>query len=175
MYTADALRGELTRLAGRSHYHSITIAGRDPLAEAEYLLVALGAGAPLPVMLDHDGQRPDALRALLGTLTLVQVGMDGCETAAAIEHVTASLALAATKRVTHAVSIIPAAAASDAQLWRIVEQVHGASGEAVIIVHPTEESASDADRRWILWLERAAELHGDVRVLPRLPAPTGLR
>lgn len=175
MYTADALRGELTRLAARSHYHSVAIAGRDPLAEAEYLLVALGAGAPLPVMLDHDGQRPEALEPLLKSLSLVQVGMDGCESAAAIERVTASLALAATKRVTHALAIIPAAAASDAQLWRIVEQIHGASGETAIIVHPTEESASDADRRWILWLERAAELHGDVRVLPRLPAPTGLR
>ena len=32
MYTADALRGELTRLAGRSRYHSIAVAGRDPLA-----------------------------------------------------------------------------------------------------------------------------------------------
>jgi organic radical activating enzyme len=175
MYTADALRGELTRLAGRSRYHSIAISGRDPLAEAEYLLTALGAGAPLPVMLDHDGQRPDALESLLKTFMLVQVGMDGCESAAEIERVSATFALAAKKHVKHALAVVPAAAASDAQLWRIVEQVHLASGEAAIVVHPTEESASDPDRRWILWLERAAEVHGDVRVLPRLPAPTGLR
>jgi hypothetical protein len=175
MYTADALRGELIRLAGRSRYHSIAIAGRDPLAEAEYLLAALGASAPLPVMLDHDGQRPDALEALLKTLALIQVAVDGCEPAAAIERTSASLALAAKKQVKHALVIIPAAAASDVQLWRIVEQAHTASAETAIVVHPTVESASDPDRRWILWLERAAHVHGDVRVLPRLPAPTGLR
>jgi organic radical activating enzyme len=175
MYTADALRGELTRLAGRSRYHSIAIAGRDPLAEAEYLLTALSANLPLPVMLDHDGQRPEALEPLLKTLVLIQVAMDGCEPAAAIERASASLALAAKKQVKHALVIIPAAAASDVQLWRIVEQAHTASAETAIVVHPTVESASDSDRRWILWLERAAHVHGDVRVLPRLPAPTGLR
>jgi organic radical activating enzyme len=175
MYTAAALGGELTRLTGRSRYHSIAIAGRDPLAEAEYLLAALSAGAPLPVMLDHDGQRPDALESLLKTLALAQVGMDGCEGAAAIERASVSLALAAKKHVKHALAIVPAAAASDVQLWRIVEQVHAASDETAIVVHPTQESASDSDRRWILWLERAVEVHGDVRVLPRLPAPTGLR
>jgi organic radical activating enzyme len=175
MYTADALRGELTRLAGRSRYHSIAITGRDPLAEAEYLLAALSANLPLPAMLDHDGQRPDALEPLLKTLVLIQVAMDGCEPAAAIERASASLALAAKKQVKHALVIIPAAAASDVQLWRIVEQAHTASAETAIVVHPTVESASDSDRRWILWLERAAHVHGDVRVLPRLPAPTGLR
>jgi hypothetical protein len=175
MYTADALRGELTRLAGRSRYHSIAIAGRDPLAEAEYLMAAFGAGAPLPVMLDHDGQRPEALEALLKSLVLVQILMDGCESAAAIERVSASLSLAAKKQVKHALAIIPATGASDAQLWRIVEQVHAASEETAIVLHPTMESASDPDRRWILWLERATHMHGDVRVLPRLPAPTGLR
>jgi hypothetical protein len=175
MYTAEALRGELTRLAGRSRYHSIAVAGRDPLAEAEYLLAALSTNAPLPVMLDHDGQRPDALEALLKTLVLVQVAVDGCEPPAAIERASASLALAAKKQVKHALVIIPAAAASDVQLWRIVEQTHAASAETAIVVHPTVESASDSDRRWILWLERAAHVHGDVRVLPRLPAPTGQR
>jgi organic radical activating enzyme len=175
MYTADALRGELARLAGRSRYHSIAIAGRDPLAEADYLLAALSANLPLPVMLDHDGQRPDALEPLLKVLVLIQVAMDGCEPPAAIERASASLALAAKKQVKHALVIIPAAAASDGQLWRIVEQAHTATPETAIVVHPSLESASDPDRRWILWLERAANMHGDVRVLPRLPAPTGLR
>jgi hypothetical protein len=173
MYTAAALRGELARLAARSRYHSIAIAGRDPLAEGDYLIAALGEGAPLPVLLDHDGQRPDALEPLLRALALMQVAMDGCETAAVIERVCVSLAAAANKQVKHALAIVPVAGASDAQLLRIVEQVHAASGETAIIVHPTVESASDPDRRWILWLERAALVHADVRVLPRLPAPTG--
>jgi hypothetical protein len=174
MYTADALRGELQRLSGRSRYHSIAIAGRDPLAEEQYLVAALGASAPLPVMLDHDGQRPEALEPLLNALTLVQVGMDGCEAASVIERVCVSITLAARKQVKHAVAIVPIAGASDAHLLRIVEQVHTASGETAIVVHPTVESASDQDRRWILWLERATHVHDDVRVLPRLPAPTGM-
>lgn len=175
MYTADALKAELTRLAARSPYHSIAISGRDPLAESEYLLAALGSGAPLPVMLDHDGQRPEALEPLLRVLSLMQVALDGCETASVIERACASLALAAKKQVKHAVVVVPAAAASDAHLLRVVEQVHAASGETSIILHPSIETASDADRRWILWLERAVHVHDDIRVVPRLPAPTGLR
>lgn len=59
MYTADALANELKRSTGRSVFHSIAIAGRDPLANVEYLKVAFEkASSPLPVMLDTDGQRP---------------------------------------------------------------------------------------------------------------------
>jgi hypothetical protein len=32
-----------------------------------------------------------------------------------------------------------------------------------------------SDRSWLAWLERAAGVHGDVRLLARLPAPTGMR
>ena len=32
IYTAEALRGELTRLTARSRYHSVAIIGRDALA-----------------------------------------------------------------------------------------------------------------------------------------------
>ena len=79
MYTADALRSELKRLSARSRYHSIAIAGRDPLAEGEYLAAALSGETPLPVMLDHDGQRPEALEPLLRSLALVQVSLSGTE------------------------------------------------------------------------------------------------
>jgi hypothetical protein len=174
MYTSEALRGELKRLAARSRYHSIAIAGRDPLAEGEYLAAALG-GAPLPVMLDHDGQRPEALEPLLRSLALVQIDVDGTESDPVFERVCASLALAADKKVKHALVIAPASDTSDALLLRIVERAGGASDEAQIVVHPTVESASDPDRRWIVWLERASQVHGDVRVVPRLPAPTGMR
>ncbi|HEY2067124.1 MAG TPA: hypothetical protein VGG84_14310 [Gemmatimonadaceae bacterium] len=175
MYTADALRGELKRLAVRSRYHSITIAGRDPLAQSEFIAAAFGAGAPLPVMLDHDGQRPDVLQSVLRSLELVQVGVDGCESEAVVERVCASLALAADKQVKHAVVIVPAEQASDARLLQIVEQVHAASAETAAVLHPTIQSASAQDRRWILWLERAAGIHDDVRLLPLLPGPTGMR
>jgi organic radical activating enzyme len=175
MFTAAALKGELARLAERSRYHSIAIAGRDPLAEQEYLSAALEGGAPLPVMLDHDGQRPEALERLVHALELVQVGVDGTEGDAAVERACMSLTLAAKKQVKHALVVVPAAAASDAVLLRVVEQAHAASGDTSIVVHPATESLGQPDRRWILWLERAAAVHGDVRLAMRLPPPTGVR
>jgi hypothetical protein len=175
IYTAEALKGELARLTARSKYHAIAIAGRDPLAEEEFLNAAFETGAPLPVMLDHDGQRPEALADLLGGLALVQVTIDGCEGEAMLERVYTTLELAADKQVKHALAIVPAEAASDALLQRIVERVHATSAETAIVVHPTVESASGQDRRWVLWLETVAAVHSDVRILLRLPAPTGMR
>ena len=175
MYTADALKGELKRLAARSRYHSISIAGRDPLAESEFIMAAFSAGAPLPVMLDHDGQRPDALQAVVRGLELVQISMDGCESDAVLERACVSLTLAAARQVKHALVIVPAEQASDARLLQIVQEVHAASAETMLVLHPTLQSATAQDRRWILWLERAAGIHDDARVLPSLPGPTGMR
>jgi aromatic ring-cleaving dioxygenase len=170
IYTAEALRGELTRLTARSRYHSVAIVGRDALAEEEFLAAAFGhGGASLLVMLDHDGQRPASLEPLLPALGLVQVTMDGAEGAAAVERVCSTIAMTAKKHVAQAVAIIPADALSDAPLLRIVEQIHDASGEAQIVVHPVAERAAEHDRRWTLWLEQAMALHADVRVLPRWP------
>src|SRR3954464_2936630 len=60
MYTADALANEVKRSTGRSAFHSISISGRDPLANGEYLLAAFDrVSTTLPVMLDCDGQQPD--------------------------------------------------------------------------------------------------------------------
>jgi hypothetical protein len=175
LYTADALRGELKRLVARSRYHSIAVAGRDPLAEGEYLVAAFEGGAPIPVMLAHDGQRPEALAPLLSWIALVQVEVDGTEREPALERACATLALAADKQVKHALVIAPAADSSDALLLRVVERAAAASVRTEVVVHPTVESLTDPDRRWILWLERATEVHEDVRVVPRLPAPTGMR
>ena len=173
MYTADALRSELKRLSARSRYHSIAIAGRDPLGESEYLAAALGGETPLPVMLDHDGQRPEALEPLLRSIALVQVSVSGTESEIVLERASASLALAAGKQVKHALVISPASETSDAVLLRIVERAAAASAETEIVLHPTAESVSD--RRWIVWLERASQVHGNVRIVPSLPAPTGMR
>jgi len=175
MYTADALRGELVRLAQRSVYHSIAISGGDPLAEAAFLAAALDGGSPLGVMLDHDGQRPEALARLLGALTLVQVSLTGGEDDATLARAMETLRGAAEKHVAHALVLSPEADASDGRLLRIVEQTQAASAEASLVVHPTAASLNGGDRRWILWLERASGVHGDVRLLPRLPEPTGMR
>src|SRR5919205_3713001 len=65
MYTAQAIAQELKRAAARSAFHSISVGGRDPLANVEFLQAAFDAGTPpLPVMLDIDGQRPENLNGL---------------------------------------------------------------------------------------------------------------
>src|SRR5262249_9559880 len=65
MYTADALAGEIKRAVTRSTFHSMSISGRDPLGNVEYLRAALKkADTALPVMLDGDGQRPEEVAGL---------------------------------------------------------------------------------------------------------------
>jgi hypothetical protein len=174
MFTADALRSELARLTKRSVYHSIAICGGDPLGEADFLASALEGGAPLGVMLDHDGQRPEALDRVLGKLALVQVTLTGAEDDAAMARAMATVRRAAEKHVAHAVALVPEADPSDGRLLRIVEQSKAASAETSVVVHPTTESLS-SDRSWLAWLERATAMHGDVRLLARLPEPTAMR
>ena len=173
IYTSDALRNELTRLSGRSHYHSIAIVGGDALSEGEFLAAAFKEAPALRVMIDHDGQRPEALDALLHALALVQVTLDGSEGAAWIERACATIALAAKRQVDNAVAILPGAAASDGPLLRIVEQIHDASADAQIVLHPIAERVHEHDRRWVLWLEQAMAVHPDVRVLSRWPVTGG--
>jgi hypothetical protein len=171
IYTADALKGELMRLTGRSRYHSVAIVGRDALAEEEFLVAAFDQTGPLPVMIDHDGQRPDALERLLHALALVQVSLDGSEGPAALERACATITLAAKKHVAHAVAIVPGESLSDGPLLRIVEQLHHASGDAQIVVHPVVDREVERDRRWVPWLQQAMAVHPDVRILPRWPVP----
>ena len=176
MYTADALRSELRRIAARSAFHSISVGGRDPLANAEYLRAVLdGEGAPLPVMLDHDGQRPEALAAIMPQLALLQVVMDGTETGAACERAMESLRLAAEGGIPHALVIATGEHASDSQILRLVEHAHAASLGTEIVIHPPASGPVDKDRRWITLVERAVALHADVRLALRIPAPTGIR
>jgi len=42
-------------------------------------------------------------------------------------------------------------------------------------VAPVSEETLAIDRRWLTWIERASAVHGDVRLLPRLPEPIGMR
>src|ERR687893_572517 len=128
MYTADALAQELKRLVARSSFHSVAIAGRDPLANAEYLCATFDKHVPtIPMMLDTDGQRPAELGLVAKHLGLVQVTLEGSGGAAAP-------------------SMLPP---------------------------PPPNVPAARDRRWIMLLERAAALHGDVRFALRLPPPVG--
>ena len=172
IYSADALRSELKRASGRSRYHSIAVIGRDALADVEFLCAAFSEAPPLPVMLDHDGQRPTELGRLLSALQLVQVTLDGEEGSGAMERVCQTMTAAARANVAHAVVILPTAKGSDGPLLRIVEQVHGASEATQVVLHPPpSERAGEDDARWAQWLERAMAVHGDVRVVPRWPVP----
>lgn len=174
MFTADALRNELMKLAQRSAYHSICICGGDPLGEVDFLATALNGSAPLSVMLDHDGQRPEALDRLIKSLALVQVTLTGDEDEESVTRAMATIRRAADKHVAHALVLMAKADPSDGRLLRIVEQAKEASAETAVVVHPTIDSLSE-DRRWLLWLERASGVHADVRLLPQLPEPTGTR
>jgi hypothetical protein len=172
IYSSAALRGELTKAMDRSRYHSIAIIGRDALADVDFLCAAFAEAPAIPVMLDHDGQRPAELEALLPALQLVQVTLDGHESAAALQRACGTMSTAARRGVAHAIVLLPTADASDGPLLRIVEQVHQASEGAQVVLHPpTPGRPGEDDARWGQWAERAMAAHGDVRVLPRWPAP----
>ena len=176
MYTAAAIAQELKRTAARSIFHSISIGGRDPLANIEFLGTALAHGPmPLPVMLDVDGQRPEGVAALTRFTSLVQITLDGATMDSMIERALESLKIAADANVDHAIVLSPGDQTSDAQMLRAVEQTHSVSAKAAIVIHPPPNTPIDRDRRWVTLLERAAPVHNDVRLSLRLPPPTGTR
>jgi len=177
MYTAAALLKEIERQLVRSKFHSIAIGGRDPLGNLEFLTAAFAlAPTPLPLMLDSDGQRPEALAMLAPHLAMTQVtvefvGPEGTR-ASAIE----TLAAASGAGCAHALVLCPRDETSDSQLLRLIEQAHAASEETEIVIHPFVTGDPPAlDRRWSSFLEQALTLHADTRLALRLPAPTGLR
>ena len=176
MYTAQAIAQELQRAAKRSAFHSISVGGRDPLANVEFLKAAFEAGPPpLPVMLDIDGQRPEDIETLKKHVALVQVTLEGGTLDTSAERAMATLKAAADSGLEHAVVLAPGEQASDGQLLRIVEQSHAASAKTVVVIHPPYNTPIDRDRRWVTLIERSAALHADVRLSLRLPPPTGTR
>jgi hypothetical protein len=176
MYTAQAIAQELVRSSKRSAFHSISVGGRDPLANVEFLEAAFDSTKPpLPVMLDVDGQRPDGIVALKKHVSMAQITLEGSSMEPAAERAVESLSASADAGLDHALVLAPGEAVSDSQLLRIVEQAHAASEKTVIVIHPPYNTPIDRDRRWVTLLERAAALHADVRLVLRLPPPTGTR
>jgi organic radical activating enzyme len=176
MYTADALANELRRTMARSTFHSIAIAGRDPLANVEYLCAAFDkVSTSLPVMLDTDGQRPAEIADLKGVVQLVQVTLDGGLGDAQTDRAFESLQVAATANLQHALVICVDERMTDAHILRVVERAHAESDTVSIVVHPGATAPVDRDRRWTTLFERTAALHGDVRLALKLPPPTGMR
>jgi len=176
MYTAGAIAQELKRAATRSAFHSISVGGRDPLANVDFLEAAFETDKlPLPVMLDIDGQRPESIGALKKHIALVQITLEGQALEPSAERAMESLRVSASAGLEHAMVLAPGEQASDAQLLRIVEQSHAASAKTVVVIHPPYNTPIDRDRRWVTLIERSAALHPDVRLSLRLPPPTGTR
>lgn len=178
MYTATALLREMSRQLSRSTFHSIVIGGRDPLGNVPFLLAALGEAKPkIPVMLDTDGQRPEALGKLLPFLALTQVTVEFEGADSSMDRAISTLALAAKAGCAHALVACAREDTPDSAILRLVEEAHAASGTTQVVIHPfmaTEENAM-LDRRWANLLEQTTSMHTDVRLSMRIPPPTGLR
>jgi organic radical activating enzyme len=178
MYTAAALVRELERQLSRSKFHSISIGGRDPLANQAFLIAALEtAKPPIPVMLDTDGQRPETLKTLAPYLALAQVTIDFWVPDATLAHVIQTIGEAASARCAHALVLCPREDTSDGQVLRVIEQAHGASADTQVVIHPPSPSGEQPmlDRRWAALLDQAMATHADTRLAMRLPPPAGLR
>lgn len=177
MYTSDALARELTRGLGRTVFHSVCVTGRDALGNPEFLAAALRQLPPgVEVMVDTDGQRPDALGMLQSLLTMVQVTLDPPVASPSLERALETLRTAARLQCAHAVTIAGTDEASDADYLQIVERAHEASATATIVIHPgptVERSA--LDKRWSMLMEQASARHRDVRLLTRLNGPATIR
>lgn len=176
MYTAQAIAQELKRAAGRSVFHSISIGGRDPLSNLDFLMAALSAGPlPLPVMLDVDGQRPEGVKAIAKHVSLAQITLEGPLADSMLDRAIESVTEAAAAGIEHAMVLAPGDAITDGQILRIIEQTQKTSEKAIIVIHPPIALPVDRDRRWVMLMEKAAALHKDTRLVLRLPPPTGTR
>ena len=177
LYTAEGLAGELKRLAARTGVHSISASGSDVLANAEYLAAVFSKWTPtLPVMVDTDGQRPDALELLGAYVTLVQVTVSFGGSEALVDRALETIAAAARGKHDHALVLAPREETSDGQLLRIVEQASSVSRGTMIVIHPCPSvEGGPLERRWSALLDQAASVHGDVRLVLRIPPPVGMR
>lgn len=178
MYMAQALVKEIERQLSRSTFHSIVVGGRDPLGNVPFLLAALTAAKPkIPVMLDTDGQRPEALKDLLPFLALTQVTVEFTGSEATLDHAIESLKVAAKAGCAHALVLVARDDTPDSAMLRLIEEMHRESAATQVVIHPfpTGEVPPVLDRRWATLLEQAATMHADVKLALRLPPPTGLR
>jgi hypothetical protein len=128
----------------------------------------------MPVMLDCDGQRPEAIGVLTQHLALVQVTLEGTPADSVAERAMETLAAAAAAGVDGALVLAPVEATTDGQLLRLVSRAHAGAPGVAVVVHPPMETTTES-RRWLTFMEQATALHGDIRILARLPRPTGMR
>lgn len=176
MYTADALARELNRGLERTVFHSVCIAGRDALANTEYLAAALRQlTKKVPVMADTDGLRPDAVVALHEFLQMVQVTIE-TPVAPSLDRAWETIRAAARLGCAHAVVVAGGDDTSDADYLQIVEGARSASPDVAIVLHPGPAAEKGMlDRRWSVLMEHAMGRHPDVCVAYRLSGPATIR
>jgi hypothetical protein len=177
MYSADALARELIRGVERSVVHSVCVAGRDAMGNADYLVAALRQlGGKVHVAADTDGQRPESVAALHSYLNMIQVTLEPPVQATVLDRAMETLRSAASVGCAHAMVIAGTDEASDSDYLQIVEQSRRASPAVSVVLHPgpgTERGV--LDRRWSVLLESAMALHRDVAVTFRLAGPATVR
>lgn len=178
MYTSTALARELTRQSARPGFHSICIGGRDPLGSDEFLANAFSqTTTSLPILMDTDGQRPAAVPTLSKWLSVVQVALDFRESDAELERAMETIEAAHAAGRDQALVLEPRDETSDAQILRVVEQLHQSSEHAKVVLHPSPaaERSPALDRRWSMLMEQCASLHPAIRLAIRITAPAALR
>jgi hypothetical protein len=129
------------------------------------------------VMLDTDGQRPEALAMLTPFIALVQVTVEFVGPEAMVTHAIETLAVAAAANSAHALVLCPREETTDGQLLRVIEQAHARSAATQVVIHPPIMGADQPllDRRWAALLDQAMNTHTDTALVLRLPPPAGLR
>ncbi len=176
MYSADALSRELLRHVQRGVFHSMSVTGRDPLANREFLVAALSkAKIGIPVMLDIDGQRPEELSMLTPHVALVQVTLDPADSQAILQRGCETLRIAASAGCAHAFVAAASQETSDAQILRAVEHARAASADTDVVLLPPPNSDATLDRRWAVLLDQAMQLHGRTALGARILPPAGSR
>ena len=176
MYSSDALARELQRHVQRGVFHSISVTGRDPLANRDFLVNALiKAKVGVPVMLDTDGQRPDETLLLTPHVALVQVTLDPAESHAILQRGCETLAVAARAGCAHAFVAAAGMETSDSQILRMVEHARDTSADTDVILLPPLSAEQSLDRRWAVLLDRAMQLHPRTALGARILPPAGTR
>jgi hypothetical protein len=177
LYNGEMLAKQVDRAVAHTALHSIALAGRDPLGSGPLIADAFARWkSSLPVMLDCDGQRPDDLAPVLGSLAMVQVTFEFGDAPAVAERALTSLRHAAAAKVGHALVLAPRDATSDGQILRLVEQAHGAVPAVQIVLHPAPSGDKPPlDRRYATLMDQAMAIHRDIMFMMRVPGPVGVR
>lgn len=176
LYTAEMLARQMARIVGQSPLHSISLGGRDPLSCDEMIAATFGQWAsPLPVMVDCDGQRPEAVERVAPHVSLVQVTVELTDVPVYADRALATLAAAAAASREHAAVLTPRDGTSDALVLRFVERAHAAAPGTKVVIHPPGAERAGLDRRYGTLLEQAMAIHADTVLLMPLPGPVGGR